>query len=383
MVKQLRQSGIALPGKNSGFTKSRFLVYDKLEDKDKMSELRQDPTTKAWVILAPERAKRPQQKQKMRRAEELPSWDPTCPFCPGNEDQTPAEVFRLPVADKGSPWEVRVVPNRFAALEPGGDGTMIEEERLFRKRAGIGAHEVIIETPSHNTPIALKTYEQVEKVLIAYQERYNALKKKEQIKFITIFKNHGWASGTSLIHPHSQIVATPIVATYYRQEFDIAHGYYVDTGRCLYCDLLTQELEKEERIVAHTEQFAVFHPYASRAPYETWIMPKSHFASFGLFPDMYLAELARVLKDTLFCLYHQLDNPAFNLMIDSTITEDEEDPYYHWHIRIIPRQTTIAGFEMGSGIYINTALPEETAVLMRECVGSLCEVGKISVEPEA
>jgi UDPglucose--hexose-1-phosphate uridylyltransferase len=260
---------------------------------------------------------------------------------------------------------------------------MVEEDHLFRKMSGIGAHEVIIETPSHNTPLALKTYEQVEKVLIAYQERYNALKKNGQIKFITIFKNHGWASGTSLIHPHSQIVATPIVATYYRQEFDIAHGYYVDTGRCLYCDLLGEELEKEERIVAHTEQIVVFHPYASRAPYETWIIPKGHFASFGLFPDMYLAELARALKDTLFCLHHQLDNPAFNLMVDSTITEDEEDPSYHWHIRIIPRQTTIAGFEMGSGIYINTALPEETAVLMRECVGSLCEVGKISVKSEA
>ena len=349
-----------------------------------MSELRQDPTTKAWVILAPERAKRPQQKQKMRRAEELPSWDASCPFCPGNEDQTPEEVFRLPVSDQGSPWEVRVVPNRFAALAPGSEAPiMVEEDHLFRKMAGIGAHEVIVESPSHNTPLALKTYEQVEKVLIAYQERYNALKKNGQIKFITIFKNHGWASGTSLIHPHSQIVATPIVATYYRQEFDIAHGYYADVGRCLYCDLLAEELEKEERIVAHTEQFVVFHPYASRAPYETWIIPKSHFASFGLFPDMYLTELARALKDTLFCLYQRLDNPAFNLMVDSTITEDEEDPSYHWHIRIIPRLSTIAGFEMGSGIYINTALPEETASLMRECVGSLCKVGEISVVPEA
>ena len=348
-----------------------------------MSELRQDPTTKAWVILAPERAKRPQQKHKTRRANELPSWDGSCPFCPGNEDQTPPEVFRLPLSGQNSDWEVRVVPNRFAALAPGEVSTVIEEERLFRRMAGIGEHEVIIETPSHNTTIALMTYEHVEKVLIAYQERYNALKKNRQNKFITIFKNHGWASGTSLIHPHSQLVATPIVATYYRQEFDIAHEYYVDTGRCLYCDLLAKELEKGERIVVQTEQFAVFHPYASRAPYETWIMPKGHCASFGLFPDMYLAELARALKDTLYCLYQRLDNPAYNLMVDSTITEDEEDPYYHWHIRIVPRLTTIAGFEMGSGIYISTALPEDTASLMRECFGSLCEVGKISVEPGA
>ena len=291
-----------------------------------MSELRQDPTTKAWVILAPERAKRPQQKPKMRRAEELPSWDPTCPFCPGNEDQTPDAVFRLPVSNQGSAWEVRVVPNRFAALEPGGDGTMIEEERLFRKRAGIGAHEVIIETPSHNTPMA---------------------------------------------------------APYYHREFDIAHGYYIDMGSCLYCDLLAQELEKAERIVVQNEQFIVLNPYASRAPYETWIIPKMHCASFGLFPDMYLADLARVIKDTLFCLYQRLDNPAFNLVIDSTITEDEEDPYYHWHIRIIPRLTTIAGFEMGSGIYINTSLPEDTASLMRDCFKRLLKEGKVSLQPGA
>ena len=348
-----------------------------------MSELRQDPTTKAWVILAPERAKRPQQRRKVRLAEELPSWDASCPFCLGNEDQTPEEVFRLPLSGQNSNWDVRVVPNRFAALEPGEKSAVVEEAHLFRKMAGIGTHEVIIESPFHNTPMAVMPYEQVEKVLIAYQERYNTLKKNRQLKFITIFKNHGWASGTSLVHPHSQLVATPIVAPYYHREFDIAHGYYVDMGSCLYCNLLAEELEKEERIVLQTEQFAVLHPYASRAPYETWIIPKMHCASFGLFPDMYLAELARVLKDTLSCLYQRLDNPAFNLVVDSTITEDEEDPYYHWHIRIIPRLTTIAGFEMGSGIYISTEMPEDTASLMRECFSLLLKEGKVSLEPGA
>jgi UDPglucose--hexose-1-phosphate uridylyltransferase len=347
----------------------------------KMSELRQDPTTKAWVILAPERAKRPQQRPKVGRAEELPDWDASCPFCPGNESQTPDEVFRLPASEQSSAWEVRVVPNRFAALVPGEDSPMVEEGHLFRKKAGIGAHEVIIETPSHNTPMPLMSYEHVEKVLIAYQERYNALKRNRQLKYITIFKNHGWASGTSLVHPHSQLVATPIVAPSYHREFDIAHEYYVDVGECLYCDLLTQELEKGERIVAQTEQFVILHPYASRAPYETWLVPKKHLASFGLFAGMYLAELARVLKDTLFCLYQRLDNPAYNLVVDSTITEDEEDPYYHWHIRIIPRLTTLAGFEMGSGIYINTAMPEDTAGQMRNCLRRFLKEGKVSLTP--
>jgi len=336
-----------------------------------MSELRQDPTTKVWVIIAPERAKRPRQAPKKRQVDVLPVWDESCPFCPGNEDQTPGETFRLPITDHDSPWEIRVVPNRFAALTPEGDTTRVENGRFFRKMGGFGIHEVIIESPSHNTPMALMAYEQVEKVLIAYQERYNALKKNQQIRCITIFKNHGWAAGTSLVHPHSQLVAAPILSPYYNRKFDIAHEHYADMGRCLYCDLIAWDIRNTERAVAETREFVVVHPYASRVPYETWIMPKTHCASFGMFPTTHLAELARVLKDVLLCLYQRLDNPAFNLMIDSTTTADEESPYYHWHLRIVPRITTIAGFEMGSGMYISAALPEQTAGIMKQCMDSL------------
>jgi len=336
-----------------------------------MSELRQDPTTREWVIIAPERARRPQQRPKRRLTRELPDWDESCPFCPGNESQTPDEVFRLPISSQASAWEVRVVPNRFAALTLEGDISRRAEGRFSCKMDGFGTHEVIIESPSHNTTMALMTYEQIEKVLVAYQQRYNTLKQNRQFKFITIFKNHGRESGTSLVHPHSQLVATPIMTPYYHQRFDVAVDYYADIGRCLYCDLLAEELEKGERIVAETKEFVIFHPYASRTPYETWIFPKEHCSSFGLFPASRFTEFAMVLKDTLFCLYRELDDPAFNLMVDTTITEDEENPYYHWHIRIVPRLTMIAGFEIGSGIYINIALPEDTAKLMKQCVLSL------------
>jgi UDPglucose--hexose-1-phosphate uridylyltransferase len=336
-----------------------------------VSELRQDPTTKSWVILAPERAKRPQQTTKKKRINELPDWEPTCPFCPGNESETPEETFRLPVASQFSDWKVRVVPNRFAAVSLEGDPTRRDDGPFFRRMQGVGVHEVIIETPSHNTPTALMSPEQVEKVLLVYHERYNDLKKNRQLKFITIFKNHGWASGTSLVHAHSQLVNTPVIASYYHQKFDIAHDYYADMGSCLYCDLLNAELEKQERIVAETNEFVVFNPYASRAPYETWIIPKRHYASFGLYPATHFAELARVLKDTLLCLYRELDDPAFNYSIDTSTTADEDDPYYHWHIRIVPRITMIAGFEIGSGIYISTALPEESTKTLRQCASSL------------
>ena len=348
-----------------------------------MSELRQDPTTREWAIIAPERAKRPQHMSKKGHAEELPDWDVSCPFCPGNERQTPNEVFRLPLSNEASAWEVRVVPNRFAALSTEVSKPRIEEGRLTRGLNGFGVHEVIVESPSHNTTIALMTYQQVEKILTAYQQRYNTLKRNEHLKFITIFKNHGRQSGTSLEHPHSQLVATPIMTPYYHRRFDVAVDYYADAGRCVYCDVLAEEMEKRERIVAETEQFIVFHPYASRASYENWIIPKRHCSSFGLCPEEHRAELAMVLKDSLLCLYRGLDNPAFNLMVNTTITEDEENPYYHWHIRIVPRLSMIAGFEMGSGIYINTALPEETAKFMKQVANSLPEDECLSFKQKA
>lgn len=337
-----------------------------------MSELRQDSTTREWVIIAPERAERPQRGSRAVPAEAVPDWDESCPFCPRNEDQTPEETFRVPL-DGRSEWAVRVVPNRFSALALNGKTARIKGPRLFHKMDGIGVHEIIIESPSHNTPMGLMTYQQVERVLRAYQNRYNALKKNRQFKFIIIFKNHGWTSGASLAHPHSQLVAMPIAAPYYRRKFDVALKYYDDLGRCLYCNLINGELEREERILAKTREFVVFHPYASRVPYETWIIPKRHCASFGLLSAACRTQLAMVLKDTLFCLYRSLDNPDFNLMIDTATTEDEEVPYYHWHIRIVPRLNTIAGFEMGSGIYISTALPEVTAQLMKHVIHSCTE----------
>jgi len=346
-----------------------------------MSEIRQDVTTKEWVIVAPERGKRPHEHPEIKQAalDELPAYEPTCPFCPGNEAETPGEVLRIPAPAEQPDWSVRVVPNRFAALTPDADTTRTEEGPFFRKMGGYGVHEVIIDSPSHNTPLALMDYLQVENILTAYQQRYNAIKKNREIRHITIFKNCGQEAGTSLVHPHSQLVATPIMATYYHRKFDVAHDYYADRGRCLYCDLIAWELGRgDARVVADTKEFIVVHPYASHAPYETWILPKMHCASFGLFPERHLAELSRVLKDVIFCLYQGLDNPAYNLAIDSTTTYDEDDPYYHWHIRIIPRLSTIAGFEMGSGIYISTSLPEDTAGHMRQvaasCPDNVCAI---------
>ena len=333
-----------------------------------MSELRQDATTKQWVIVATERAKRPHYFVPVRRHKELPPHDPSCPFCPGNEPQTPGEVMR--VKGDGSAgaagWAVRVVPNKYAALAMGGSLARREEGQFFHSMDGVGIHEVIIESPFHNAILALMPEHQVAQVLYTYRTRYNDLKDNPLVRFILIFKNQGESAGTSLEHPHSQLVATPIPSPRIQKKLEVAMDYYDDTGRCLYCDLFRRECEVGDRVIIEKERFVVFHPYASRTPFETWIAPKAHQSCFGAVSDDEVEELAGVLKDILLRMYLGLNHPDFNCIVATSPTEHEDNRFYNWHIIVTPRLTTVAGFEMGSGIYINTALPEETAEFMRQ-----------------
>ncbi|UCD35993.1 MAG: galactose-1-phosphate uridylyltransferase [Nitrospiraceae bacterium] len=327
-----------------------------------MSELRQDPTTFDWVIMSKERAKRPHDfVKKGRNSRLLPDHDENCPFCPGNEARTPEARA---VYGEGSAWRIRVVENKYAALTPKGD-TAREEQGLFRKTDGYGGHEVIIETPLHNQCIPFMSDEQVVQIIRAYRDRAISLKQDRNIKVIIIFKNHGESAGTSLEHPHSQVVASPIVPPLIRRRYEIATQHYDNTGRCLYCDLLFDEVKAGERVIRETEYFVALHPYASRYPFETWIMPKVHSSSFSKIVDIETSDLARILKEVLIRLSEGLDNPDYNMIIHTAPVDDEHKTYFLWHIQIIPRLTLAAGFELGSGIYINTALPEETAAFMR------------------
>ncbi len=328
-----------------------------------MSELRQDPTTYDWVIIAKERAKRPHEfKQSEALITPPPLHSKDCPFCPQNESMTPPAEAVYGTPDD---WKIRVVPNKFAALTPEGD-TIRNEWKLFRKSHGYGRHEVVIETPVHNQYIPFMDDVQVENLIKAYRDRYNALKKDHNIKIIIIFKNHGWAAGTSLEHPHTQIVASPIVPPFIRRRYEIATQHFDNTGRCLYCDLLKSELEASERTIAERKFFAALHPFASHYPFETWIMPRMHSSCFGNIVDIEIEELAPLLKEILLKLYISLGNPDYNLIIHTAPVDDERKTYYLWHIQIIPRLTLAAGFELGSGIYINTAMPEATAAFMRD-----------------
>lgn len=330
-----------------------------------MSVLRQDATTKEWVIFASERSRRPHEFKKVPVALSEASSDPLCPFCPGKEAMTPPELTRYP-AGGSSEWTVRVVPNKFPALHTDGEPHREEKGRLFREMAGVGHHEIVIETPEHHRPTPILPPADLHHVLRAYRDRYRVLRQDPRVRYVIIFKNHGEGAGTSLVHAHSQLVATPIAPMQIRRKYEVAVGHYDDTGRCLYCDLVDEELRARVRIVQETERYAVFHPYASRVPFETWIVPKVHQPSFGMLGDSETEELARVLSTQLRTIYTALGNPDFNYIIHTAPVEGEAHPYYLWHLQILPRLTMIAGFELGSGISINTVMPEESAAFIRE-----------------
>ncbi len=246
-----------------------------------MSVLRFDPTTSDWVVFSPSRALRPHD-GRPRAPDELAAHPPNCPFCPGNEAFTPPEIYAVRPAGDGSrsSWRVRVVPNKFPALSIEENPQREEDGEGFQRMGGCGAHEVIIESPSHSTFLAQQPTEQIELVLKTLQSRYRDLLGDHRFQSIIIFKNHGAGAGTSLAHPHWQLIATPVVPRLLRVKHFEATEYFDRTGRCMYCVLLEQELEAKKRILAVNDEYVALLPYASHVPFETWIVPRHHTASF-------------------------------------------------------------------------------------------------------
>lgn len=334
-----------------------------------MSTLRQDITTNDWIIYAPERVRRPHD---WKRAEIVSdqriSSKKGCPFCPGNEAMTGSEIDamrdRSPRDRPG--WSVRVIPNQFPALRIEDDVHRTEHGRLFRSMGGCGAHEVIIESPDHDRPLAEQPVEQVERLLRTLHGRFVDLLRDQRFQTVVIFKNHGELAGTSLQHPHCQLIATPVVPQFLRLKHHVATDYFDRTGNCLYCDLLHDELQEQQRVIMENADYAAIAPYASRLPFELWILPKQHQASFAGVDPQRLHSLAEILKTVLLKLHQGLENPAFNLTFNTAPRGDEGKVYFLWHVQILPRLTTPAGFELGSGMSINTVLPEAAAQYLRD-----------------
>jgi len=328
-----------------------------------MPELRQNFFTKEWVIIATERAKRPEELATHRPVQTVPSFVESCPFCPGNESKAPPEVLRYP-ADRNEPWAVRVFPNKFAALSSEAQPTR-SLQHLRRRIDGFGFHEVIVDSPDHSSAMALLPDAQVAKILGVFKERYNALSTDQRVNHITIFKNHGADAGASLQHPHSQLIATPVIPSQVRHRLHEALRHYDDAGECMFCHMVEREVEDQTRIVLKSELFVAMEVFASATPFATHIFPLRHMASFGEITTAETADLARVLRSLLAKIYLGLENPDLNFTIRSGPSDYCGARHFHWYVSVIPRLTRVAGFELGSGMFINTVLPEAAAEFLR------------------
>jgi len=339
-----------------------------------MGELRKDPILGRWVIIATERSKRPDvfSDKKQKVAEDTSK----CPFCMGKEKMTPPEIFSLrdPNTQPDTPgWRVRVVPNKFPAL--GIDGELDKKGfGLHDMMTGFGAHEVIIETPDHNREIKDQSIDEISDVINVIQGRVEDLTKDSRFRYILVFKNKGKSAGASLSHPHHQIIALPITPKRVREELQGAEFYFKLKERCIFCDLIEQERSWGERIVYENDAFISFCPYASRFPFEVWILPKDHGIDFY---NQKAREKTRSLADMMKVMLGKFDsvlnNPEYNYIVHTAPNRFARGGYwatieqdFHWHIELFPRLTKVAGFEWGSGFYINPVSPESAAKYLKE-----------------
>jgi UDPglucose--hexose-1-phosphate uridylyltransferase len=330
-----------------------------------MPEFRKDPVVNRWVILATDRANRPQQ----HRVAAKPAVGP-CPFCTGNESMTPPEI--LAYRDKDSRanqpgWALRVVPNRYPALVPdGGQDRCLQG--IYESMNGVGAHEVVIETQEHLTHAAELSEKQFDNLVRAYRDRTTSLRGDTRWRHVLIYKNEGAEAGATFEHLHSQLVALPMVPRQVSEELDGAQKVRKQTGKCVYCEIINADIVDARRIVSENRSFVALCPYAARFPFETWILPKHHSPYFDHASELELGEFALLLRETLIRLDRRLRHPPFNYVLHSAPFEDNPE-YYHWHVEIMPRLTGVAGFEWGTGFFINTEAPEDSA---RELRNALC-----------
>ncbi len=329
-----------------------------------MPEMRKDPITGRWTIIAESRARRPHDFSAAKPHRQTR----VCPFCEGNEGNTVGEIaaYRQEGTERDKPgWRARVVPNMYPALEI--EGALEKRaEGMYDVMNGIGAHEVIIESPLHVASTSDLPEENIRETLWIYRDRLEDLKKDKRLAYGLIFKNVGALAGASLEHTHSQLIALPIVPSNVQEELDGSEAYFRNRGRCVYCDMIRQELRAESRVVLDTPYFLAFCPFASRAPFETWVIPKKHSSHYEQINAEEVEDLAGVLKRTISKIELSLDRPAYNYIVHTAPFAEHALERFHWHIEIIPCLTRAAGFEQGAGFCINPAPPERAAEFMRE-----------------
>lgn len=336
-----------------------------------MPILRKNPITNQWVIIATERAKRPREYKVVR--ESLAT--SFCPFCAGNEDATPPEIrsYRTHLSSSRSPsgheeaWSVRVVPNKYPALRVEGELGR-RGEGIYDSMEGVGAHEVIIESAEHVADFGALSPRQITTVLWAWRDRIVDLRNDSRLKCVVVFKNHGAEAGATVEHSHSQLIALPVVPKRLQEELDGASRYFEFRERCVFCDIIHQELETGRRIVFENADVVAIAPFASRFPFEIWFLPRRHQAAFERGDQRLYESMAEAFRTVMGKLDVALNKPAYNLMLHSSPFGLEDSPHYHWHFELIPKLNKVAGFEWGTGFHINPTPSETAARHLREIV---------------
>jgi UDPglucose--hexose-1-phosphate uridylyltransferase len=330
-----------------------------------MPELRKDPIIGRWIIISTERGKRPTD----FIVEKNHAKGGFCPLCPGNENTTPPEGLSYSHSSGHQPnkpgWEVRVVPNKYPALVIEGDLNK-EGEGLYDKMNGIGAHEVIIETPDHQESFTHLPPERMVKVFWAFRDRLTDLSNDPRFRYVMIFKNYGAAAGASLEHSHSQLIALPILPRMIKSELDGSLSYYKYKERCIFCDIIRQELNHNQRVITQNELFLALVPYAPRSPFEMWILPKKHASSYLSMNNEEFRLLSEIFSECMKRLDNCIPNVPYNFVLHGAPLRSPALEHYHWHFEVMPKLTMIAGFEWGSGFYINPIAPEEAAKYLRK-----------------
>lgn len=330
-----------------------------------MSEIRHNQLTGEWVIIAPERAKRGGNLATPVARPEIPAFVANCPFCPGNEDVATDERYRVDGAD--GRWALRSIVNKFSVLSATGDVALQPSFSADPETVnGVGLHEVLIETPQHHLTAAAITVDHVRRILEAYIDRSRTFYADPRVRHVIVFKNHGADAGASQQHPHSQIVGTPIVPGQVVERIERARRIFAETGRCSACALIDQERAEACRVVAENADFIALIPYAALSPYHLWILPKVHAACFSELPAESLAALAEIVRTVLGKVVGMLNDPPYNLVVRSLGPQEKDAPYFHWYLSIVPRVNKVAGFELGTGMYVNPSLPEHCAQALRD-----------------
>ena len=332
-----------------------------------MPEYRKDIILDEWVIIATGRAKRPEdfREEKIKIDKKIMG---ICPFDKGNESMTPPEVLRMDLqgnfVDSSVDWQIRVVPNKFPALIP--DATPYSKMYgVYMVMDGFGLHEVVIHSPEHITNLSELSQFQLELILNVYVKRLREIKKDSRIESVIIMLNQGKEAGASLEHSHSQIFALPLNPPVLEKELHGTRRYFKQNNRCAMCDLMKFEISEDKRVVFDNENFFIIQPYASRNPFETWVVPKKHYPNFENISQSEIKSFAHCLKILSDFFYEELNEPSYNYFIHTGPMHKEIENHYHWHFELIPKLSIKAGFEIATGIDICITTPEYTAEFMK------------------